>query len=486
MRGLCFCVSVAHAEFMARFCNEHELPSLALSANSSDTDRRAAQSRLRAREINLLFVVDLYNEGVDIPEIDTVVFLRPTESLTVFLQQFGRGLRLCENKECLTVLDFIGAQRREFRFAPRFRAVSTTPSARLDREIESGFPHLPPGCSVQLERVAQQHVLQNVRESLSLRRSRVIEDLRQLSALLNRAPTLAEAIDSLDATLEELLKRGLWSRLLQEAGQGEAFTEPDEERLAKGLRRLSHIDDSRLIHFLLAHLEMPRSQTSVDEMSQRRLAILHVSLWGPDGVGWSIEQAEMKLRENPVAMRDLIAILQYRLAHTTTRLRELDWKTAGPLSPHATYTRDEALVGLGHWSMIKRPDFREGALHLERSKVDAFFVTLDKTVEAYSPTTMYEDYAISEQLFHFQSQSTTSSESATGQRYVRHKEMGYTPLLFVRENKYLPSGLAAPYAFLGPAEHVSHEGSRPISIIWKLKHPMPPRLVRATARQRVG
>ena len=78
----------------------------------------------------------------------------------ILMQQFGRGLRLHDEKEILTVLDFIGAQRREFRFAPRFRALSTKPTNRLDREIDHGFPHLPSGCVVQLERVAQQRVLE--------------------------------------------------------------------------------------------------------------------------------------------------------------------------------------------------------------------------------------------------------------------------------------------------------------------------------------
>jgi hypothetical protein len=431
-------------------------------------------------------VVDLYNEGVDIPEVDTVLFLRPTESLTVFLQQLGRGLRLHHDKDCLTVLDFIGAQRREFRYAPRFRALSGEPAARVDREIEAGFPHLPPGCSIQLERVAQERVLRNVRESVSLRRARVIEDLRQLAAALGRAPRLSEALDHLDTSIDELLKRGLWSRLLCESGYGSAVDDPDEERLTKGLRRLSHIDEPHTIEFLLSHLVSPRPSVGLSALDRCRLSMLHMSLWGSDGDGWELDAAETKLRGNQSVVRDLMAILEYRLAHARVRPHELSPLTSGPLGLHATYTRDEALVGLGHWTMSERPDFREGVLHLAKSKVDAFFVTLNKTEDAYSPTTMYEDYAISDRLFHWQSQSTTSADSPTGQRYIRHRQQGYTPLLFVREHKYLPTGLAAPYSFLGPAEYVSHDGSRPISIVWKLLHPMPARLVRTTARQAVG
>jgi Domain of unknown function (DUF3427). len=99
---------------------------------------------------------------------------------------------------------------------------------------------------------------------------------------------------------------------------------------------------------------------------------------------------------------------------------------------------------------------------------------------------MYEDYLISHDLFHWQSQSSTSEESPTGQRYIHHRRLGYTPLLFVRETKTLPSGLSAPYYFLGPCEYQSHTGSRPMSIVWRLRHSVPARLFRTMARQNVG
>lgn len=201
-RGLAFCVSKAHAEFMARFFNDHGLPAAALTADSTTEERRSVQQKLVQREINFICVVDLYNEGVDIPEVDTVLFLRPTESLTVYLQQLGRGLRLSDDKETLTVLDFIGAQRREFRFANRFRSLSTRPTTSIEREIQHDFPHLPSGCVVQLEKVARGRVLENVRQSVRLHRPRMIGELKSLGRLLDRVPTLKETIAYLDTDLE--------------------------------------------------------------------------------------------------------------------------------------------------------------------------------------------------------------------------------------------------------------------------------------------
>ncbi|WP_417391859.1 DUF3427 domain-containing protein [Gimesia sp.] len=483
-RGLGFCVSQAHAEFMARYFSDHGLPAAALTADSPVELRHAVQGQLCSREINFIFVVDLYNEGVDIPEVDTLLFLRPTESLTVFLQQFGRGMRLHDDKECLTILDFIGAQHREFRFASRFRALSTKPSGRLDSEIENGFPHLPSGCFVQLERVAQQRVLDNVRNSVRLNKNRMVKSLRDLGGYLGHVPQIGEALEYLDTNLDELLKRGLWSSLLAEAELIDKFSIPDEKQLEKGIRRLSHVDCAAQIQSWLEHLQegtLPKSQEEF-----RLQEMLYVSLWSKQGLGWSIEESRDRLILNQAAFEDVLTVLKYRLQTAPVHPAGRQPEISGPLTIHSQYTRDEILIGLGHWSLAKRPDHREGVLHLKDSKIDAFFITLQKTEDEYSPTTMYEDYLISHALFHWQTQSNTSEESPTGKRYIQHHSQGYTPLLFVREQKKSSSGLSFPYYYLGPCEYVSHTGNRPMSIIWKLTHSVPAKLYREMARQAVG
>ena len=108
VKGLGFCVTKEHARFMADYFNAHNIPSLCLTGDSPKDERESAKNKLLNGELHFIFVVDLYNEGVDIQAINTILFLRPTESLTIFLQQLGRGLRLADGKECLTVLDFIG------------------------------------------------------------------------------------------------------------------------------------------------------------------------------------------------------------------------------------------------------------------------------------------------------------------------------------------------------------------------------------------
>jgi superfamily II DNA or RNA helicase len=482
-RGLGFCVSIAHAEFMAHFFNNHGLAAACLTGNSPDEERRSVQARLSRRSINFLFVVDLYNEGVDLPEIDTVLFLRPTESLTIFLQQMGRGLRLHPQKDCLTILDFIGAQRREYRFSERFRALSSNPAKRLDKEIEHGFPNLPSGCSIRLERVAQKYILENIRNSIRKSRLKLVADIKELGRYYGRTPTISEVLEYLDMSLDALLKRYLWSDLLADAGLIDPVNDSDQDRLTKGLHRISHIDDFERIRYLLDYMRGDGVNNIDSAKESPFLVMLQVALWGKSGIDWSLAESENRLRLNRSAWSDLQVILQYKLSMAPVLEYGQLPSVSGPLTIHAHYTRDEILVALGHWSLDRRPEHREGVLHIKHSRVDAFFVTLQKTEADYSPTTMYEDYLVSHNLFHWQSQSNTSAESNTGQRYIHHEAMGYTPLMFVREHNDLPSGLSAPYAYLGPCQYVSHQGSRPMSIIWKLRHPVPARLFRVMARQ---
>ena len=157
VKGLGFCVSIAHAQFMARYFNTHGIPSMALTGDSPDEERNAAKQRLVSGELRFLFVVDIYNEGVDIPEVNTVLFLRPTESLTVFLQQLGRGLRLAENKDCLTVLDFIGQANKKYNFEEKFAALLSNTTRSVSRELKEGFVSAPKGCYIQLEKIAAKY-----------------------------------------------------------------------------------------------------------------------------------------------------------------------------------------------------------------------------------------------------------------------------------------------------------------------------------------
>jgi hypothetical protein len=144
-----------------------------------------------------------------------------------------------------------------------------------------------------------------------------------------------------------------------------------------------------------------------------------------------------------------------------------------PLAIGATYTRDEILAAFGRLEPGVRYSHQAGPWFHEPAGTEVLFITLRKTERDYSPTTMYRDYAISPELFHWESPHTTRQTSAPGQRWLQQRTNGLRVLLAVREHKLDAWGATAPYALLGPADLVSAEGERPIAITWRLRTPHP-------------
>jgi superfamily II DNA or RNA helicase len=483
MRALGFCVSVAHAEYMARRFTDAGLPSLVVSAGTSDDDRADAIRRLRAGDVRALFTVDLFNEGVDIPEVDTVLFLRPTESALVFLQQLGRGLRRHESKDCVTVLDFIGQAHQRFRFDLRYRAITGATRVEVERQIERGFPFLPAGCSMQLDRVATDIVLRNLRQALPSRRPAMERELRHLLGsddFRGRTPSLSQFLDATGLELEDVYRAGSWSTLKRAAGLAMPTAGPLEDRLAKALRRLLHLDDPlRLSAYqrVLASTVPDR----VPERDARLLAGLHYTLMPADAAPPTLEASMQLLHEHPAIvaeLRELLPLLDERSDRVTIPLDDqLGWAHHVPLSIHARHSVDEILTAFGALGVGGSAYKQKGVFRDERTNTDFFLVTLEKSERDYSPSTLYKDYAISPELFHWESQSRDTQRSPTGQRYIHHRMRGGHILLFVRERRE-QDGRTMPYTLLGPADYVSHTGERPIAFVWRLQRPMPASLFR--------
>lgn len=473
MKALAFCVSVAHAAYMTGVFQRAGIPSAMITGTTAMHSREQAISDLRTGRINAIFAVDVFNEGVDIPTINTVLFLRPTESSTVFLQQLGRGLRAAPGKAVLTALDFVGHHRKEFRFDQRYRALTGSTRAQLLRDIETGFPFLPAGSQVVLDRQTQESVLAHVKGQISTTRKQLIADLRA-----HPTHDLAVFLRDSGVELADVVRSDRsWTELRRDAGLQVPLGGPREETLLKRVRAMVHVDDPERAR---AYSQWLADDAPAYDLADSRLQaygrMLFFSLW-PDGGGYDSYAAGLAaLRQEPAAREDLRAVIGLGLAdaeHVTTSLTgSLERR---PLQVHARYTREEVVAALDYVSVDGRKpnSFREGVLYSEPAAADAFFVTLKKSEADYSPTTMYRDYAVSPTLFHWESQSGTSVASKTGQRYLHHAELGSHVLLFARPEKVSAFGSGAPYLFLGQADYVEHRGERPIAITWRLRTAMP-------------
>jgi superfamily II DNA or RNA helicase len=471
MRGLGFCVSVNHARFMARVFTAAGVRAVAVWGDSPESERKDALAALVDGRVQIVFSVDLFNEGIDVPLVDTLLMLRPSDSATLFLQQLGRGLRRADGKTICTVLDFVGLHRREFRYDRRFCSLLRTTRTELEKQIQAGFPFLPAGCHMELDPVARNAVLANVRASVPRFWTELIAELRHMM-LSGQHVTLSHFLDETGLDLEDLYGRGRsWSDLCQQAGVRCAPAGGLEAHLRKACTRLAHVDDLMRIdtwHQWLLKAAAP-VVADLPEFQRRLVRMLISSLVGVQvGPDATLQQAAELLWAHPQVRAELVElfdVLRERLTHLTRPVHD---RADLPLQVHASYTRTEILAAFGTGAGPTVPAWREGVRWLRHANADLLVITLDKTSGQFSPTTRYRDYAISRDRLHWESQSTTTERSPTGQRYQNHRAIGSDVMPFVR----LRADDRA-FMFLGPANYVRHVGERPMAIEWQLATPLP-------------
>lgn len=489
VRCLGFCVTIHHAEYMAKMFTNLGYKAVALSSNSSDEERKTVADKLRTGEINYIFVVDLFNEGVDIPCIDTIMFLRPTESLTVFLQQLGRGLRKYETKECLTVLDFVGLANKNYNFEEKFSALLSSPKHSVERQIKNGFTAVPAGCFVQLERKAKEHILSNIEKHFT-GKSAIVEKLKVFSCESGMPLNLKNFVTYSNIPLEKIysINKASFKKLCSVANLLENFEEPAEKEVVSALPKLAVLDSLTLINFISSFIGKLKACADVRDLrisllskkDKLMLNMFFVTVFKDAIIDFSdpnVIDNLNKLKHSKNMLSEIEELMELKADEVDFSAKPLAVDYECPLEVHCSYSRDQLLVALG---FNKPSSMREGVKYLEDIKTDIFMVTLNKSEKDYSPTTMYKDYSINDEEFHWESQSTTSDTCKTAYRYFNHDKTGNTILLFVRENESNLFKATAPYTFLGKAHYVRHSGSNPVTVIWRLEEKIPARFINTT------
>lgn len=464
VRALGFCVSIGHARFMAEHFLAAGIPSVAIWGDSPTEERSAALRDLAAGCVNVVFTVDLFNEGIDIPNVDTLLLLRPTESPTLFLQQLGRGLRRARGKALCTVLDFVANHRREFRFDRKFRALLGGTRGDIERQVERDFPFLPSGCHMELDPVARDIVLRSIRQAIPSDWRAKCDELKSLGDV-----SLATYLRESGLEPEDIYTNNRsWSALRRAAGLPAKQAGPEEDALLRAVGRLLHVDDRERLdayRALVARDSAPDPTTLTDR--ERRFARMLIGSLTTLKASASLAEGLIQLWGHPQVRSELLELFDL-LPERVDHLHPDVGIANAPLVVHARYTRTEILAAFDVGDGVKVGAWQTGVWWDENSKSDLFAFTLDKSGGHFSPTTRYRDYAISPELVHWESQSATSLDSDTGRRYIRQTEGKTNVVLFARLS-------TADRAFwcLGPATYVSHEGERPIAIQWRLHHRLP-------------
>ncbi len=488
VRALCFCVTQEHAQFMAEKFSLAGLKADYLVSSRNEI-RDELRNRFSKKEINYLFVVDIFNEGVDIREVDTVLFLRPTESLTIFLQQLGRGLRLAEGKEFLTVLDFVGNSRPEYDFEGKFRALVGKTNTPIHKEIEDNFPHLPLGCTIILEKKAKHFILENIHRATAININHLLQKIRNYKHQTKLPLTLKNFSTFNRLPLELIYKSKTWSRLCAMADQASEFPAINEEEIFRAISK-KWLSCSSLSYFsfvlALARKNFVVTMNDLSEEEKLMCVMLHYDIWQSQAGFSSLEESLKKIGQNVRLTAEVLEFLEIRIDRIDFIEREITLPYAQPLMIHSRYTREQVLVAFGLSTFEAKSPNREGVAENKLLNTELLFLDLTKSEKDFSPSTMYQDYAINETLFHWQTQNATRPDKGKGLSYIHHKEQGKKILLFVRERNVNEFNTTMSYVFLGDGEIVGHYGSKPMSITWKLNYPMPPYIWKDFAKLAVG
>ena len=465
VKALAFCVTVAHATYMASFLSEKGIESKVISGYTEERERQEARSWLVNGKVGrCICTVDVFNEGIDIPLVNTLLFLRPTQSLTIFIQQLGRGLRkIAGEKDCATVLDFIGNAHKNFRYDNKFSALINTSKESVASQIQSGFSYVPRGCYIHLDPIARKYVLDNIEKGYSSNASITLA-IRGWAYQREEKYDIGAFLEYADLTPFQVYKT-------HKACYQIVDEQTDKD---KGLffYRLSFINSKLLLNYLITYLENIHTIDifTIIELEKKYLMMLSFT-YSPRATE-DISIIHNELRDNPKVVTEMKYLLRYLLQHL--KQFTYPYHVDVPLEIHGLYSRDQIMIAVGNY---KPSTMRQGVYYAKALRKDVFLCTTDKDPSHYSETTNYEDFAISETLFHWQSQSTTSAGSNTGRRYITHEMEGSEILLFARKEKYDENNMTAPYYFLGSASYVSHEGEKPMSIIWRLHKPLSPYLL---------
>lgn len=491
-RALCFCARLDHARDVAAGLRLAGYRAAMLSGEDSLERREEILSQFKARKINYLCVVDIYNEGIDIPEIDTVLFLRPTKSLTIFLQQLGRGLRLAPDKECLTVLDFVAQAHVNYSYESRFRALipksknATTQTIR--GAVAESFTMLPRGCTISMDKLAREYIMSNIKSAIfNLRR--LVQEVRMFSVNSDKPLTLSTFLSQFDLDIRTIYKTRCWTALLREAGMLNYAQDEFTRVFERNMSRLIHVNSISYLGFI-RHLLDNGFEYEHTTKNDTLALMLYYDLFAKSidvyGFG-SINEGLKKFGSYPLFVDELKQMVQYLSEHLMISTKPIvELGADNVLELFGCYTREEQLAIFG-----KRTAERAGAIpqsgvfSLDDINTELLWVTLNKSDKDFSPSTQYEDYAINEALFNWQSQNSASHQNS-GRRYVEQRTNGRKFLLFVRESKVDAYGFTSPYYCLGLVDYVKSHGDKPMTITWAMQHQIPGFILDKAQKMAVG
>ena len=502
-KAIGFCVNVEHAKYMAEKFNGKGFTSCYLSSENTRDERQNAIKRLSngSDPLKFIFTVDLFNEGIDIPEINLVLMLRPTSSPIVFIQQLGRGLRKCEGKNFLTVLDFIGNHNKAFLMAIALCGCRFYDKDSLKVAVLKDFSSIP-GCThIQLDEISKEQILQQIENENFNSMPYLKEEYLNFKLVLgNRVPNLLDfyAVDGAPDPIRYIKKERSYLNFLAKIEKTESsilelIANQVHEKFQRYLDSclpikrpyefviLKYLLDNESITVSQADFEIKKYLEVVDTNtikhafehldgkffdSRENISWPHFTVINHTSGSYELNRTSeyKELSSNALSRQWLLTTLEFGLETYANSFGVNDFKIPF-LKLYQQYNmRDVALISNSkkiHSSFRGTGVLREGNHFF-------FFIDLHKEEGAID----YNDKFISPEKFQWDSPSMCSPTSQQGKDIINHKNQGLKIHLFVRKFNKL-DGVIEPYIYIGEGLVTSFIGEKPINFQLDLHDTVP-------------
>ncbi|KAB2921230.1 MAG: DUF3427 domain-containing protein [Bacteroidetes bacterium] len=368
------------------------------------------------------------------------------------------------------IFDFISQCSSNYRFDIKYRYLLSLSRKALVGEIEKGFPLLPSGCSISLDRLSSQVILKNVRQAIDNSFLNIVNELKTFPDDVN----LSDFIYETQLTVEDIYRNNhYWSEYLYRAGKNITIASEEEKKVLKSFSRFTHIDDVEQINAYKSLVKPGVLSSDEDTNAKRKYTLmLATTLYGDEAAASPKETLKSKFMSSELLINEFLELLTVLEKNAYMSSAEWGHFKNVPLRIHCQYSLSEIFSAFG---IIKNSHLyraREGEYYHSPLHVNLIFMTCKKVEGDYSPSTMYKDYAISTEKIHWQSQNATKQQSKKGMRLIDHHKHGVAHLLFARSTRKDDRSETNPYVFLGEAECYEYNGERPINIVWRLRMPM--------------
>lgn len=524
LSAVAFCQNIEHAFFMKEEFSKKGYKSAVITANTSSNERSEILEKFKNKKIEILCVVDILNEGIDIPTINLLLFLRPTMSSTIFIQQIGRGLRKAKNKDFVTIIDFIGNHKKDYLLINYFSSevdnkdTLFTKKEKIINEIKNQFSNIPKSCYVELDRICQNRIIEKI-EKINFSSKNILKEMyldykAEIGKSEDEFLQIADFDTNIELFQELCLKMHSFYNAQLQFEDSKIFKNENEknplntteieflEYLEKKITLVEpftfliidylatgkeYINNSDLLNKYKVFFDIKRNFEKHYLLNRIFEELMEDEILEKTLYGYRFSKKYEKLFSNgklnekstiksnkKVNKSNFINRLKQLiyLGLNEFKRNDLDEFNENILISYKEYKRVELQILLD--SKVPKGSWRAG--YANTDKDICLFATIDKT-HIFQENLKYDNSLFADDIIQWISQPKTSHNSSVGQMFIHHKEKGFKVHIFIRKYAFMNGNKTNPFIYLGNAKYYSSQGDKPMKILWKLDKKIPQKLI---------